>query len=212
MRAFTHWLAFCIACALPGAAPAQQAAPQYRGVYASINMNATRAMIQRLGAAYGSDRRAAIREVRENAAAFMPPVLYALADTLAEDYAEEAIFWYQVGRLRAVYDSLRCRDESARTGTMLELRKRLNVTLRSAMFYRRDRLPGIAQKAVDWDAQHPRDYDQRWVALFGNLAASSPGADADLMLPERDWPAILQHVHDAHLKAVRAFAAQKPPQ
>ena len=201
-----------VALAMPCAALAQQppAPAEFRGVYASINMRPTQDMVRRLGAAYGTDKRAAIREVRENAAAHMPPVLYALASALAEDYAEEAIFWYHVGRLRAVYDAMRSRDESARTAVMLELRKRLNQDLRSAQFYRRERLPGIAQKAVDWDAKNPRNYDQRWIALYGTVAASSPGTDADsLMLPESDWPAILKRVHETHLKSVQDFSNEK---
>jgi len=212
MRYLLAWLACCAALALPGAAPAQTP-PQYRGVYASIRMGPTQDMIERLGAAYGSDKRAAIREVRANPGSYLPPVLYALANALAEDYAEEAIFWYHVGRLRAVYDGLRCRDESARTPAMLDLRKRMGLLLRSAQFYRRERLPGIAQKAVDWDAKNPRDYDQRWVALYGNEAAASAGADGQsLLLPEAEWPAILKHVHETHLESVRRFAAQKPAQ
>jgi hypothetical protein len=168
-------------------------------------------MMQRLSAAYGTDRRAAIREVRENAASFQPAVLYMLANVLAEDYAEDAIFWYQVGRLRAVYDVLRCRDESARPVAILELRKLLNVGLRTAMYYRRERLVGIAEKAVDWDAKNPRKYDHRWPALYGKVAASSEGANPDeVTLPESEWSKILSHVHQTHLKSVQLFASQKP--
>jgi hypothetical protein len=213
-------LALAILClAAPQAAPAQEraqalAAMAYepRGVYATINMGPTREMMQRLGAAYGTDKRLAIREVRDNAASYQPAVLYALANTLAEDYAEEAIFWYQVGRLRAVYDVLRCRDQSARPVAILELRKLLNLELRTAMYYRRERLVGIAEKAVDWDARNPRKYDQRWPALYGKVAASSAGADpAEVTVPESEWSKILNHVHETHLKSVRDFAGQKPP-
>jgi hypothetical protein len=182
-----------------------------RGVYATINMGPTREMLQRLSASYGTDKRSAIREVRANAAMFQPVVLYALANLLAEDYAEEAIFWYHVGRVRAVYDSLRCRDESARTAAMLELRKQLNLELRGAMYYRRERLVPIAQKAIDWDAQNPRRYDHRWAALYGKVAATSAGTNADeVTVPESEWPAILKRVHETHLKSVQEFAREKP--
>jgi len=183
-----------------------------RGVYATINMGPTREMMQRLGAAYGTDKRAAIREARDNAAAFQPAVLYALANVLAEDYAEDAIFWYQVGRLRAVYDVLRCRDESARPVAILELRKLMNLHLRNALFYRRERLVGLAQKAIDWDSKNPRKYDHRWPALYGKVAASSAGTNPDeVTIPEREWPAILKRTHETHLKSVQDFANQKPP-
>jgi len=54
-------------------------------VYASIEMRHTEEMVRRLSAAYGSDRRMAIREVLRSPSSYMPPVLYALANTLAED-------------------------------------------------------------------------------------------------------------------------------
>lgn len=203
--------ALCIALALPCAVLAQKAAApaEFRGVYASVDMRPTEQMVARLRAAYGSDKRAAIREVEHSASSFNPPVLYALANALVEDYAERAIFWYHVGRLRAVYDALRCRDKSAQNG-LIELRKRLSTDLTSNQFYRRDRLVAIAQKAVDWDAANPRDYDQRWIALYSKAAAGSEGKDAgDLFVPESEWPAILKRVHDTHLASVRKFVGEE---
>lgn len=203
-------LLLCAALAASAQVLAQNAPAQFRGVYAGINMRPTEAMIQRLGAQYGSDKRLAIKEVLASPGSYTPPVLYALANTLAEDHAEQAIFWYHVGRLRAVYDALRCRDKTAAQAGMLELRKRLSRELTSNQFYRRDRLVALAQKAVDWDAANPRDYDQRWIALYGKVAAASDGSNAgEIFVPEAEWPAILQHVHEAHLKAVEAFAGEK---
>jgi hypothetical protein len=203
-------LLLCAALAASAQALAQNAPAQFRGVYAGINMRPTEAMIQRLGAQYGSDKRLAIKEVLASPGSYTPPVLYALANTLAEDHAEQAIFWYHVGRLRAVYDALRCRDKTAAQAGMLELRKRLSIELTSNQYYRRDRLVALAQKAVDWDAANPRDYDQRWIALYGKVAAASDGSNAgEIFVPEAEWPAILQHVHEAHLKAVEAFAGEK---
>ena len=207
-------LLLCIALSAPAHVVAQNApvpaAPaQFRGVYASIEMRHTEEMVRRLSAAYGSDRRMAIREVLRSPSSYMPPVLYALANTLAEDDSENAIFWYHVGRLRAVYDALRCRDKTAQAA-LLELRKRLNPELMKNQFYRRDRVVGLAKKAIDWDSSNPRDYDQRWVTLYGKVAAASSGDDAgELFLPESEWPAILKRVHDAHLKSVEKFAGEK---
>ena len=194
-----------MALAVPCAAQAQQ----YRGVYARIDMGPTEAMVARLNVAYGGDKREAIREVERSAGSYNPLVLYALANALIEDYSERAIFWYHVGRLRAVYDSLRCRDKSAQNG-LLELRKRISPALATNQYQRRDRLVGIAQKAIDWDAANPRNYDQRWITLYGKAAASSDGNDAgDLFVPESEWPAILKRVHESHLDSVRKFAEEK---
>lgn len=215
MRRFRLLAAACLGLAAPQAALAQDKAPAAtlaanpRGVYATINLRPTLEMVARLSAAYGSDRHLAIRTVRNDAGAYAPPVLYALANTLVEDRAEEAIFWYHVGRMRAVYDALRCRDKSANAG-LLDLRTRLNKPLVYSQFYRRERLIGIAQKAVDWDTKNPRTYDQRWISLYGKVAAGSAGtASSEIMLPESEWPAILKHVHESHLKSVQDFVNEK---
>lgn len=190
---------------VPAVAPPAQ--PQ--GVYATIDLVATREIIRRLettGQRYG-----AAREVLKNPAAFMPHVLYAVANVLSGDRPEEAIFWYHVGRVRAVYDAFRCKDNSARN-VIRELGKRLGVELVRSQYYRRDHLVGIAKKAIDWDAQNPRNYDQRWVCLFGRVAQVSPGTDpAEVQKPESEWPEILAHIHAAHLKSVQLFAAQPAP-
>ncbi|HUN69259.1 MAG TPA: hypothetical protein VMU46_10700 [Burkholderiales bacterium] len=186
--------------------PALAANP--RGVYASINLRPAQDMINRLSAPYGSDKRIAIREVLGRPTAVMPPVLYALANTLAEDHPEEAIFWYHVGRIRAVYDALRCRDKTAQAG-VLALRQQIGKELRDAQFYRRDRVLRIAKKAIEWDAENARSYDERWISLYGKVAASSDGSDSGILVPEAEWPAILKHVHEAHLAAVEQFVAEK---
>ena len=91
-----------------------------------------------------------------------------------------------------------------------ELRKRLSPELVKNQFYRRERLVGLAQKAIDWDSSNPRDYDQRWITRYGKVAAASAGTDpGELLLPESEWPAILKRVHAAHLQSVQAFAAEK---
>jgi hypothetical protein len=206
------WLGIALAASthvLAQNAPAMAAPVLFRGVYASIDMQPAQETIRRLNAGSGGERRMAIREVLRSPSSYMPPVLYALANALAEDDSENAIFWYHVGRLRAVYDALRCRDKTAQAG-LLELRKRLGPELIKNQFYRRDRLVGLAKKAVDWDSANPRNYDQRWIALHGALAAASPGTDAaPLLLPEGEWPAILQRVHETHLKSVQDFANEK---
>src|SRR3990172_5349973 len=133
------WLLLCItlvapAQALAQSAPARGAPVEFRGPYAAIDMRPGELMFGGGGARSGSERRMAIREVLRAPSSYMPPVLYALANALAEDDSENAIFWYHVGRLRAVYDALRCRDKSAQAG-LLEVRKRLSPELVKNQFY-----------------------------------------------------------------------------
>ena len=192
------WLAVVFVACAPAAVLAQS----------KIDMEPTEAMVARLSAAYGSDKREAMRDVQRSPSSYNSLVLYALANALVEDHSERAIFWYHVGRIRAVYDSLRSRDKSAQN-VMLELRKRMSSELSSNQFYRRDRLVGIARKAIEWDSSNPRDYDQRWVTLFGKAAAGSDGSVSELFVPESEWPAILKRVHDTHLESVQKFVEEK---
>jgi hypothetical protein len=188
--------------------PAATRAASPRGVYATIDLAPADEMIARLNA-FGSNRRAAIREVIKDPSAHMPPVLYALANALSEDRPEDAIFWYNLGRIRAVYDGLRCRDKSAQAA-LLVLRTRLSHDLRVSLYYQREALVAIAQKAIDFNTQNPARYDHRWISLYGNVAASSDGANPDeVTVAESEWPVILRYVHESHLKAVRDFAAKK---
>lgn len=187
--------------------PALPAQPQ--GVYATIDVRPMNATILRLETA--GQRNTAAREVIRSPSGHMPPVLYKVANVLSGDRPEEAIFWYHVGRVRAVYDAFRCRDETSRN-VIPALGQTLSIELRRSQYFHRDGLVAIARKAIDWDAKNPRGYDQRWVCLYGRVAQSSAGADpAEVQKPENEWPSILQHVHEAHLKSVQDFAAQPAP-
>lgn len=190
---------------VPAVAPPAQ--PQ--GVYATIDLVPAREIVRRLETT--GQRFGAAREVLKNPAAYIPYTLYLVANVLSGDRPEEAIFWYNVGRLRVVYDAFRCKDDTARNAVPL-LGKSLSIELRRSLHYQRDQLVGIAKKAIDWDTQNPRNYDQRWICLYGRVAQASPGTDpAEVQKPEGEWPAILQHIHEAHLKSVQDFAAQPAP-
>ena len=192
-----------------GAAPAFAPPARPQGVYATIDLRPINEMVRRLETT--GQHYAAAREVLKDPAAHTPRVLYAVANTLSGDRPEEAIFWYHVGRVRAVYDAFRCKDETARN-VIPVLGQSLSIELRRSQYYQRNQLVGIARKAIDWDAQNPRNYDQRWICLYGRVAQTSPGADpAEVQKPESEWPAILQHVHEARLKSVQDFAALPAP-
>lgn len=195
-----------IAAPDPGAPP-PHAKPQ--GLYATIDVRDTRAQIRRLGQLIPYPRREAIAAAVASARRLSPPALYALANAVALDDKNmpDAVFWYHVARIRAVYDALRCKDPTAR-GVINDFGKRLNPDV--ARYQRQNRLHTlqIAELAVKWDRENPREYDHRWINLYGKVARYSDGADpAEPTLPESEWPAVLQHVHEAHLKSVREFAA-----
>ena len=162
---------------------------EVRGVYATIDVGKSQEMEKRL--ASSGERRAAVREVLKEPGAYAPPVLYALANALSEDRPEDAIFWYHVGRLRIVYDALRCRDKSVRAIIPL-IGQKMSPELRQSQYFHRDKVLEIAKKAIEWDTKNPRDYDQRWIALVGDVAKASPGTDADEIFRAKSrWPEIL---------------------
>ena len=192
-----------------GAVPALVPPARPQGVYATIDLRPMNETLQRLETS--GQRNTAAREVLKNPAGQIPQALYAVANVMSGDRPEQAIFWYHVGRVRAVYDAFRCKDETSRNVIPL-LGRSLSIELRRSQYYQRDQLVGIARKAIDWDAKNPRQYDQRWICLYGRVAQTSAGTDpAEVQRPESDWPAILTHVHEAHLKSVRDFAAQPAP-
>ena len=184
---------------------------QPRGVYATIDTRPALLMIQRLVSTSPEEQDAAIREALDRPSDQIPPVLYALANVLSREpgRAYEAIFWYHVGRIRAVYDSLRCRDKTARQA-VTALGRGLSKELRQFQNDDPQRALAAARRAIEWDSNNPRHYDHRWIALHGFQAQSSPGTDLNaLTFPEKEWLDILRYVHETHLKSVQDFVEAK---
>ena len=198
----------------PPVAPPQQTPAGFdkpQGIYASIDVHGQLRTIARLRELIPTPRREAITAALAKPAALSPPAIYALANAISQDDANmrEAVFWYHVGRLRAVYDALRCKDPTARNAVNI-LGRNLNPDIARYQRQRRQYTLEIAEIAIKWDRDNPREYDHRWVNLYGKVARESAGTDpSELTVPEPEWPAILKHVHEAHLKSVQDFAAVK---
>jgi hypothetical protein len=208
-------LALLLACALPVAAqqpePEQKAYNKPQGIYATINQSGAQSAISQLAQLIPTPRREAIAAAIASAPRQPPPVLYALANAIAQDdpRMEEAVFWYHVGRIRAVYDGLRCKDPTARNALVI-LGRGLSPDVSRYQRQHRARTLEIAKLAIDWDQKNPRNYDHRWINLYGKVARYSAGTDpSEPTVPESEWPEILKRVHEAHLKSVEEFAAVK---
>jgi hypothetical protein len=210
LRAF----ALLVAIALPAVAQQPEEQKPFdkpQGIYATINMSGTESAIRQLGQLVPYERRTAISAAEPNAPRLSPPVLYALANAISLDDAQmrNAVFWYHVARLRAVYDGLRCKDPTARNAVNI-LGKGISPDISRYQRQNRQDTLQIAEAAVKWDQHNTRNYDHRWINLYGKVARVSAGTDpTELTVPESEWPAILQRVHEAHLKSVQEFAAQK---
>jgi len=206
-------LAVLAACMAPAAAQQTDQKPfdKPQGIYATINMSGTESAIRQLGQLVPYERRMAISAAEPNAPRLAPPVLYALANAISLDDSQlrNAVFWFHVARIRAVFDGLRCKDATARNAVNI-LGKGISPDISRYQRQNRQDTLQIAEFAVKWDQQNPRNYDHRWINLYGKVARLSAGTDpAELTVPESEWPAILQRVHEAHLKSVAEFAAQK---
>ena len=192
---------------VPPEGPRPHDKPQ--GIYARIDVQGQQAMIARLRELIPTPRREAIDLALADPAQLSPPTFYALANAIALDDSqiERAVFWYHVGRIRAVFDALRCKDPSVRNVVNI-LGRNLNPDIARYQRQHRDRTLEIAKVALDWDRMNPRNYDYRWINLYGEVARKSDGSDpSELTVPDSEWPAILQRVHEAHLKSVQDFAA-----
>jgi len=167
-------------------------------------------MIRRLGSYSARMRKEAIEEALQAPAKQSPPVLYALANCLSREKGRmgEALLWYHVGRVRAVFDALRIRDKRANQA-VAALGRTLSEDLKEFQVRNRRRALTAAKKAIEWDGANPRKYDQRWAALYAQV----PGAEdveklETIMHAQKDWPDILRYVHQTHLHSVQAFAGE----
>ena len=200
-----------LSCAIAQSALGQTDTVQPKGVYATIDTRPALEMIQRLVSTSPEVHDAAIRDAIYHASEQIPPVLYALANVLSREpgRAYDAVFWYHVGRLRAVFDSLRCRDKTAKQA-VTALGRGLSKELKQFQSDDPLRALVIARKAIEWNSKNPHAYDHRWINLQGIAAQTSAGDNpAALSFPESEWPDILRYVHETHLKSVQDFAEAK---
>ena len=171
-------------------------------------------LIRRLGSYSTRLRKEAVDEALKAPAELSPPALYALANTLSREKGRmgEAVLWYHIGRVRAVYDSLRIRNRAARKA-VVALGKTVSEELKTFQQKNPARVVKIAKQAIDWDGANPRKYDQRWAALYTEVpGASDLSKLEDLMYAQKDWPEILRYVYSTHIYSVAAFAdAKKAP-
>jgi hypothetical protein len=211
------WVLSAALCAGALPASAQQAAPDLKpfdkpqGIYATINMTGTESAIRRLGQLIPYERRTAINEAFAVAPRLSPPVLYALANAVSLDDVRmrDAVFWYHVARIRAVYDGLRCKDPTARNAVNV-LGRGLNPDISRYQRQNREDTLYIAEVALKWDQENPREYDHRWINLYGKVARVSAGTDPnELSVPESEWPALLQRAREGHLQSVKEFSEVK---
>lgn len=147
------------------------------GEYATIDTKLAISMAQRLRADAGGDSNSGTAELAKqitaNPGAYMPPVLFALAEWhYQRSHIEEAIFWLNAAAVRAQFDAQICTDVSARSA-IIELAQQLPPGLFKEEFSDKDLFNRIVDRAISWDETTPANYDHRWISLHGLNATNS---------------------------------------
>jgi hypothetical protein len=162
------------------------------GEYATINMKPTITLLQKLQTTSGRENDALMAEIEQNPGNYVPPVLMALAVVrFREGRIEDALFWYNAGRLRAMYDAARCSDMSARSAVTALVYKTPKELLK-AQFDDLTRLRNIVTRVVKWDEVTPQNYEYRWISLHGMGAINSGfgntnGSSSPLTVSREKW-------------------------
>ena len=182
------------------------------GEYATIDTSKIIALMRTLGATSDHESDSVVESIKAHSDAYPPPVFFALARLLyRRGDVDDAIFWFNAGRLRGNFDALRCTDISARSA-IPALVAQVPVELRKAQFTDMQKLSAIVTKAISWDETTPHNYDQRWINLHGmeamkkGLGDSSPSS-APLSVPQEKWDGLAKQARDDYRKGLEEAIA-----
>lgn len=90
----------------------------------------------------------------EHAAEFAPEFLYEIATRLLKSDPDAAEFWWFAGRLRLIYDVMRCTDKSA-GGVVGVMNGQFGRTVRQMNLTLPKKSSGNFEAALDWDINNP---------------------------------------------------------
>jgi len=158
----------------------QTVAVSPQGQYATIEVDDSNRMVERLSAADP----AAVERVLAAPERYNPAVLYALSAALFEqDRKREAAFWFYSGQLKARSDANKALDDSAHQAVSV-LNERYGRPINTWAFQDRSLLRTIVERVVEADRSTARDYDPRWIAAHGLDAFTE---DAIRFVDEAAW-------------------------
>lgn len=143
------------------------------GEYASINMQSMMDIMKTLQRTTGHENDALMAEVERQPGSYVPPVLMALGIVhFRQGHTPEALFWFNAGRLRAMYDAARCTDLTARSAVPALIYGTPKELIQS-QFEDVTRFRGIVDRVVKWDETAPQNYEYRWINFHGLGAMNS---------------------------------------
>ena len=184
-----------------------------QGDFASIDTKPIAAVMRQLANTTGHENDDLVHQIEQNSGDYAPPVFFVLANLLyKQGNLDDAIFWFNAGRLRADFDAIRCTDVSARDAVPA-LVAQMPVELRKAQFNDLDKLADIIGKVIKWDETTPYNYEYRWINLHGMGAIQSGLGNttntAPLTVPRDTWDALAKQNRDNYQKSCDDVIASK---
>lgn len=193
------------------------------GEFASIDTKPSIAIMQKLNATAAYENDALVGQIVHDSGNFIPPVFIALANLYyRQGNFDNAIFWFNAGRLRTTLDALLCTDPSA-ASAVAALVAQVPKDLIKKQFEDMPKFKSIVENVLKWDASTAYSYDHRWISLHGMRAVMS-GVSTDaqsgpLTIPRERWDEVAKQNRDAYRKSLdkaietvqKARAESAPP-
>ncbi|GAB3932485.1 hypothetical protein GCM10028827_30670 [Mucilaginibacter myungsuensis] len=181
------------------------------GVYKTIDTRKAADIIKKLASKDSKEVAAAKKLVLADPNAHIPPVLYALSNTLyLEKKFDDAAFWFYVAQLRARYDVNRCAD---RTATSLQYNQAYGAQINKYATKDIPKLRKTVARVIQFVKTNNEQYDQRWINLTGMDAMQQSLGDkakpAELSVPKKQWPAIKTRTIKEYLDGFNQATADK---
>jgi hypothetical protein len=149
----------------------------------------------------GHENDSLLEQIRKHSDAYPPPVLIGLARVLYQQgNVDDAIFWFNAGRLRGNFDAWRSADVVNGRATMVALSRQLPIALRKAQFADLPKLREIVAKVIAWDETTPRNYDRQWIDFHGVSANRSGPSVAPATIPPEKWDDLARQVRAEYRK------------
>jgi hypothetical protein len=175
------------------------------GDFAEFDTVATLDLLKQLKSSDEKTKTKAIEQIKSAPGKVAPPALCAMSNELFhQGEKDDALFWYYLGQLRARSDANKSNDVSARQAVAV-LNSQYGPLINKYAFrntkvdYKKNLadIKAIAEKVVDWDRKHPREYDPRWISLHGMGAFVNNKVDFE---PKDKWDQINEQTRVSYLK------------
>lgn len=138
--------------------------------------------------------------IKENQQYLNPVFLYEMARRLFTTDVEAALEWAQVGRLRSLYDALRCTDSTSVQGTRIIRGNAKNVFIYG--MENKDAFKKSLLKAIERNDLFTENVSPKWICSHGIKSFTAEGQKIWLVDPAK-WEGIKQEIIEKNLAAIQ---------